>query len=1403
MLGGGKSSRDKDRLTLSRRAFLGSAGVTGVLVCLDPAKAAELGAELPTHRVRVRRDLDLVDLEISFVNFQMRGYELAALGSGRSLVIVRFGPQNLAEAVFDKPAADAKFDIAPLPVPPAAAASANSPVPPVRSFLSGPSWVVFTGPDGFALPFRRPPGSSLGGGSLVDSWLRVMSDWPIRIPRGAHTPGEPAMPRYDETCLEIPFRVFIAPTSSQTRWLTSSAQLRGLDVRSAARHELWHAALLSRLPLTPALLPPGVTKVTAELEPPERITLQARAVFSPDYSPDQTPATGQYYPGKMQLSLESLTRHSLVKQQMVERNGWIDAEHLVLTSLGSNASLSYMSQVGFQTIIEKQLANDPAANDPKLAIWKHRIVIGRDVFFVEAYFGFLLPCGYPALAVSVTRREFVSRYLNDDQGPFGPPGAYLLKERFILIQDSVKQFTDSGSVLGRLMPFKKVVATDHRSPPLADWSKYNVVNDLVEPGDEGSIKKLGLDEKDINKIKNGLFFVPRLLGDGNGTPAEVRWSILLEDESGRQSKTSDACFLFAQNIVWGQKLWQVLSDKFRRWSVPAQPMAFAPEKAELAVLADQDTLASGGKVISGQVLARHTLEAAEHAAARQLGQGIRDWVSTKSQLAEQAAADLTKQFEDLQKMPGRALDRLAIGFQIEATNLQGLKEQTAGQILELAGRIRAEINDKKTAFEDLFAQLERAEQVSATLETHALVFDCQPVKELFDQVQNELIPLARQAKTVEEFIGQVNNPGNKLPQKLKDRIVSDVKARLDPLAQDAAAFRQELQAYVGELVRARQDAIKIGNEFFQTQLKQAEVVIPALKAMAADSPVRVIQHLDDYLAKGVGELGQGFSRVHNGVFARLTETIDQGKAMADQIRCGVARPGAIIAGLSRDLGAVMGKGEDAVKDFARQFEGFKGEKLQQLKDAIPDSKLFGVLPLRDLVAALSRGQVPSINLVNLPDRYEHVWTWTLPIDKAGKELGFLKLLIEAHDNKSGNAKPHDKPVCLHIQSLTRIERPAAASLQQASADPASLAPRGRVELSGYLGLWDELGKKPALPAQLTDQAFAIRILSLVEVGFRQVHFAAVAPLGQVPKPQLKPEISGVRFLGPLRFLMELQEKLLGGLLGDNFKLDVTPAGIAARFAFQLPAISIAVVSIRNLSVGTRLELPFQERPLRLDFNFSTFQEPAEITVMCFGGRAFFRAAFLSDGNRELEGALEFGGALSFDVFVAKGSLYVMAGIYFRITNSTTELAGYLRAGGTLSVLGLIHASIEFLLMVRYRSERIGDGSLPDKVRVSNQLYGVCTITVSIDLFLFSINVSIKLEKKIAGSESDEPANGQGAFLDRGDRYFVAHLAQGAAAKPLAPEIPQAYFTRPAAGPKPIAGRWKSTDDWNKEYWSQF
>src|SRR5205814_284535 len=81
------------------------------------------------------------------------------------------------------------------------------------------------------------------------------------------------------------------------------------------------------------------------------------------------------------------------------------------------------------------------------------------------------------------------------------------------------------------------------------------------------------------------------------------------------------------------------------------------------------------------------------------------------------------------------------------------------------------------------------------------------------------------------------------------------------------------------------------------------------------------------------------------------------------------------------------------------------------------------------------------------------------------------------------------------------------------------------------------------------------------------------------------------------------------------------------------------------------------------------------------------------GLKQVEAAFEFGATAAIDLGVASGEVHIMAGIYFslqRKENSTDlacVLSGYLRMGGSLSVLGLIKVSVEFNLSFTYDGVR--------------------------------------------------------------------------------------------------------------------
>ncbi len=363
-----------------------------------------------------------------------------------------------------------------------------------------------------------------------------------------------------------------------------------------------------------------------------------------------------------------------------------------------------------------------------------------------------------------------------------------------------------------------------------------------------------------------------------------------------------------------------------------------------------------------------------------------------------------------------------------------------------------------------------------------------------------------------------------------------------------------------------------------------------------------------------------------------------------------------------------------------------------------------------MIGLLGRGELPDINRFELPEKIERTWQWSTAV--SGKKFGVLELGF--------NTKFKNRLFILSRATLP-IPRPAAI------AAGAKLHPEFR--LHGWLGRWDE-----TRPAQFNgvsdlreivpssdDYAVMVELLSLIRVKFGYIRFDASYSEGQTPAPSIDANLRGVEFLGPLKFLSQLQKSF--SKFG-KFSVEPTLGYLRITQDIELPPISFGAFSMRCLRLTNRLSLPFGSTPLQYNFSFASFAKPFELSVMGFAGRGFLSAGFRTDGYRELEGALEFGGSLSFDVGVASGGLYVMAGFYFKITNNETTLSGYLRAGGNLDVLGLIHANVEFMLMMTYRTTSAG-----------SELYGTCTVTVSIDLFLVSMDVSIEMKKHIAGSNN--------------------------------------------------------------------
>ena len=243
--------------------------------------------------------------------------------------------------------------------------------------------------------------------------------------------------------------------------------------------------------------------------------------------------------------------------------------------------------------------------------------------------------------------------------------------------------------------------------------------------------------------------------------------------------------------------------------------------------------------------------------------------------------------------------------------------------------------------------------------------------------------------------------------------------------------------------------------------------------------------------------------------------------------------------------------------------------------------------------------------------------------------------------------------------------------------------------------------------------------SFLELNFDRISFS----IDSAAKMDVDVLLNDIKFVGPLSFVETLRDLIPLDGFSDPPYLDITTEGIHAGFDVSLPTVAVGVLNISNMSLGAGFTVPFIGQPLSVSFNFCTREQPFTLTVYVFGGGGFFGVTIDPQGVQILEAAFEFGASLSVDFGVASGGVEVMAGIYFRMEQDDASLTGYFRLGGHVNVLGLISASLELYLELEYEFS-------------SGKCTGRASLTIEVSVLFFSGSVTIKCEKKFAGSNGD-------------------------------------------------------------------
>ncbi len=453
-------------------------------------------------------------------------------------------------------------------------------------------------------------------------------------------------------------------------------------------------------------------------------------------------------------------------------------------------------------------------------------------------------------------------------------------------------------------------------------------------------------------------------------------------------------------------------------------------------------------------------------------------------------------------------------------------------------------------------------------------------------------------------------------------------------------------------------------------LLSAKVNIPALeKLLGTPKPVR-IRLTDDYLKSGLVNTGKVFAEIIKEASMPFGGNLPQfaaeviGAAFSAQQAGGLSTPSFNVSCLSESMGPLGGTVSDARQSNFDPVSFFPTSL---------GAKLFGEFDLADLIlGGLGSLGANAPNIIREADGVSMKWEPKLK----SKELLVLKIALD--------------------------EAKALFEISIKGVPPTSIF-KGKIE------------------------KFDLEFLEVVLLKFKSFAFESV----NGAKPEINVQLDDdnpLQFIGALTFVNEIRNIIPKGLFGDGASLELIPSGIRAGFSFAVPPVAVGVFALKDIVLGAYLTLPFATGKPTFDFNVSERHKPFVLTVAFFGGGGFLHLQVDTKGVRQLEAALEFGANASIDLGVASGGVHFMAGIYFgmKVLDSgatESELTGYLRCGGELSVLGLISISLEFMLSFTYYIEE-------DKCK------GRATLVVTVEVLFFSASVELTIEKGFGGSSGD-------------------------------------------------------------------
>lgn len=562
------------------------------------------------------------------------------------------------------------------------------------------------------------------------------------------------------------------------------------------------------------------------------------------------------------------------------------------------------------------------------------------------------------------------------------------------------------------------------------------------------------------------------------------------------------------------------------------------------------------------------------------------------------------------------------------------------------------------------------------------------------------------------------------------------------------------------------DHASIDSPVFFPKLFAAVAQIPAVDATLGTGDPFYLVHDRTYLKSGFGHIQalvdsgddpRVFARVQRSV-AAIHQAVVNGDTSADlpvtrevsnsQNVGGFSTPNIGVGALSTAMGAVSGS-QQAVTDLQNSGKWDPKQYFSNFGDTIQQALLFGQIALSDVFDLVGSSLGPKI-----------VRTTDYPKDKDGKPIT--------------TDKPIGQTVTMTLKgplSKTKTPRPVQVVVDGSGEVLSTVTIQASNQIN-YVTADQDTVDKAVAKLVATVSTFGLG-LGPIDIIWNKLEVTYQLGKGF----DFNPDIKTVKFNAPFDFVAALLEAFgdSGGpdsqdrtkavlpaaaakKSGLGFKLmgaDLTHVG--AGVTLDIPDVPMGIFALDGIHFEAGVIVPFvvipflngvsDDRP-RARFAFGAPDDKFKISVYGIGGGGHFEIEVSSRRIEKLEASVEIIGNFDLDVLVAAGRVLLEIGVTFKLvlhdndtdaskSTAETDLGGYVRLTGRLSVLGLICINAELYASITYA---IG-GALTFHAQAS----------VSIDIGFWHVGVSIEFTKVMAGGSGSSPAAGGAAASARKGR----------------------------------------------------